>query len=866
MRAVVVEWRSGPGVGFVEVSHGNCNGLTVERGAGSVDAPHFELADSGPCRLRIEIDGEDTSHGPTPTRVTIRTERAPFAFLLRDVNRLCPVFVPACQAVVLPADDPRSYAEVEESIRSKGLRTQRRQIAAEPEESFANAAAHTRNLRCPAWLGLGRDMRIFEIAYAHETPAHSIVPKFHGYPTPLPETAESPSQYSFYFSRGESCVESLTRRLDEGVLPILHATIADGGVVYNATAFASLEASPLTAETVRGTHYLVADKHGFGNMLTPEQEALYQERLPEEMNRDEEVVLYHRVEAVNTEKAPRYAWFKCPWPNAAHTFDGAAGLGLYETGRVFVAARLDGRPLPKEEVAVLLMPGEAAVFDFALPHRPIPRERAEALARQDFAARLDECRAYWRAKLDAAARVSVPEKRVDEMLRAGLLHLDLVAYGLEPDGPVAATIGVYCPIGSESSPIIQAMDSFGWSRLAERSLDYFLAKQHDDGFMQNFGGYMLETGAVLWSMGEHYRYTRDTAWVARVAPNVVRACEYLLAWRKRNLREELRGRGYGLIEGKVADPEDPFHAFMLNGYACIGMARAAEMLACVQPEAAAAWSKEAEQFRADIRAALRDAVAASPVVPLLDGTWSPSIPPWAEARGPVSLLTDGQPWFTHGAFTVRDSLIGPIYLVLQEILDPAEPMTDWLIDTHADLYHTRNVAPSQPYYSTHAYAHLLRGEVNAFLKTYYNGFAGLADRETYTFWEHYFHASPHKTHEEGWFLMQTRWMLWMERDDTLSLLPGIPRAWMEDGKQIVLDRVRTHFGPVSLNVTSRVQRNRIEVRIGGAADRAPKRVRIRVPHPQGRRAIAVGAGVYDASTETVTLDDFANGAEFDVRF
>jgi hypothetical protein len=43
-------------------------------------------------------------------------------------------------------------------------------------------------------------------------------------------------------------------------------------------------------------------------------------------------------------------------------------------------------------------------------------------------------------------------------------------------------------------------------------------------------------------------------------------------------------------------------------------------------------------------------------------------------------------------------------------------------------------------------------------------------------------------------------------------------------------------------------------------------VRIRVPHPQGRRAIAVGAGVYDASTETVTLDDFANGAEFDVRF
>jgi hypothetical protein len=48
---------------------------------------------------------------------------------------------------------------------------------------------------------------------------------------------------------------------------------------------------------------------------------------------------------------------------------------------------------------------------------------------------------------------------------------------------------------------------------------YFLDKQHDDGFIQNFGGYMLETGAALWSMGEHYRYTRDEAWVRQISPS-----------------------------------------------------------------------------------------------------------------------------------------------------------------------------------------------------------------------------------------------------------------------------------------------------------------------------------------------------------
>src|SRR2546427_8828678 len=56
--------------------------------------------------------------------------------------------------------------------------------------------------------------------------------------------------------------------------------------------------------------------------------------------------------------------------------------------------------------------------------------------------------------------------------------------------------------------------------------------------------------------------------------------------------------------------------------------------------------------------------------------------------------------------------------------------------------------------------------------TLFRSVAGLADRQTYTFWEHYFGESPHKTHEEGWFLMQSRWMLYQEHDRTLDLLPG----------------------------------------------------------------------------------------------
>jgi hypothetical protein len=401
--------------------------------------------------------------------------------------------------------------------------------------------------------------------------------------------------------------------------------------------------------------------------------------LPGELDRDEETVLCLRVRAVNTAAVPRYAWFRAAWPSTAgghtpqsegYSLDPRTGFTVFPGGRVYAISRLDGVPVSSQEMAILVKPGEAATYELLLPHRPIAAERAASLARARFEERHAECRAYWQAKLTAAAQVQLPEPRLQEMIRAGLLHLDLVAYGREPDEPLAATIGLYAPIGSETAPIVQFMDSMGWHEEARRSLTYFLDKQHDDGFMQNFGGYMLETGAVLWSLGEHYRYTRDDAWVRSVEPKLAKAVRFILDWRARNRRDELKGKGYGMLEGKTADPNDPFRSFMLNGYHSLGLRRVAEMLRNVDPPESARLGREAEAFEADIRQGFWDAMARSPAVPLADGTWVPTLPPWVEHRGPLSLYADGGNWFTHGALPVRDSLLGPLYAVFQEVIEP----------------------------------------------------------------------------------------------------------------------------------------------------------------------------------------------------
>ncbi len=629
--SIAVEWDAALQVAGNQVT--TCLHLTQGRiahsavtlGEGSVDGDRFAFTAGRRTRLSLTFAGARLGPGANATLVTLENNHRSFSFFLRDVQRACPIYIPDCGAVITTEDDPRSYAEIANELDQAGMRTRLQQIQAEPEESFETAAqAVRRQPNCPTWLGLSRDMRTFLVNFRQDGEVWDwIQPQFHSTPVSLPEYEDKPVRYNFFFGRGVGCTQTLRRWLENGVLPVLHAELTDGDIAYRATAFASLEYRPLLDPMsgeihLRGTHYLVADHYGFGNMQT-ESQAQERERLyPQEVERDEETVLYLRVEARNTAGVPRYAWLKTPAPNAFHVsttllvqYQYAEGMAYYrETGgqteRVFLTAKLNGSPLPQEEIALLLQPGEKAVFDIYLPHQPLSPARAEALAAQDFSMRCQEVQAFWRNKLASAARVTLPEKRIHEMFNAGLLHLDLVTYGLEPDGVTAPCIGVYCPIGSESSPIVQFFDSMGWADLAKRSLEYFIAKQHDDGFMQNFGGYMLETGAALWSMGEHWRYSRDQDWVRRIEPNILKACEYLMRWSERNQRPELRGRGFGLLDGKVGDPEDPYHIFMLNGYAYLGLRRCAEMLEEIDPAQSERLQAAAEKLKGLVRSALAE--------------------------------------------------------------------------------------------------------------------------------------------------------------------------------------------------------------------------------------------------------------------
>jgi hypothetical protein len=65
----------------------------------------------------------------------------------------------------------------------------------------------------------------------------------------------------------------------------------------------------------------------------------------------------------------------------------------------------------------------------------------------------------------------------------------------------------------------------------------------------------------------------------------------------------------------------------------------------------------------------------------------------------------------------------------------------------------------------------------------------------------------------------------------LLLLAGAPRAWLQDGKEIRLREMPTHFGPMNLEVCSHTAKRRIEARFTPSARKPCQTVKLRFRHP-----------------------------------
>jgi hypothetical protein len=468
---------------------------------------------------------------------------------------------------------------------------------------------------------------------------------------------------------------------------------------------------------------------------------------------------------------------------------------------------------------------------------------------------------YWRPVIQAMARISTPERTLNLFARAVPWHIRMSTTKDPSSGLYMAPAASYgYPVyANESSFQVQMLDSLGDPQTAAKYLETFLKLQGSRNFpglhrgMEDaiFHGakvsaeydytahqYGLDHAVVLWTLGEHYLYTRDQEWLRRVWPNMAKA----VAWIEKQ-RQSTTNRL--LPPCHLEDNNDWASWFSINGFAWVAVDRAARALDDIHHPDAPAIRRQSDELHEDLRAAVLHAAEQAPVTQLRDGTYAPYIPAEPNQRfrrfGPLGAAyynrygPVGQPMMRLAS--IREVLYGPIILLNVGVFQVNEPLADWVLNDWEDnvtltsglglnvhgltddhLWFSQGGMVFQCNLQNPVLVYLKRGEISAAIRGMYNNLIALfypdanALAEEFHEWGH--GSGPlYKMPDEAKWVNRLRDALVLEDGESLYLARGVPRRWLSSTDGIRADGVPTHFGPVTYAMHAGSEAGTIEAEI-----------------------------------------------------
>lgn len=535
----------------------------------------------------------------------------------------------------------------------------------------------------------------------------------------------------------------------------------------------------------------------------------------------------------------------------------------------FSVRALDGRPLPKS-VSMVWEKGRRAFplkaeddgsASCCLQFKyPTPSSVTEISA-TEYQSKVDATVAYWKERLKPAERFDLPDARVEEAYRAwlvySLLNADTINGYVEPhDGA-----GFYEEMfGISVSTHTMALDYYGMHDYAAQVLDTQIHFQDTNGLYTQACG-LTDPGAFLAGLARHYEMTSDRAWFRRVAPNVIKQCEWLVAQRKVAPKD---GMMRGLIKFRpYNDFQYPVFNFLGNAWCAQGMKFAAAALkenGFVEGDKFAA---EADQYRTDVL----DSMDASKII--RDGQTILPMEPDTQRLLKMSKYRGGD---YYGL--VASSLLET------EFLAPNDKRAAWIVDA---LEKRGGLIAGVCEFEggiDHAYTfgyllnEMKREEVRKTLLGFWSFCAFGMTRETYSPVEvtmigtgenHYTLPHLYSCTEQ---LRLLRNLLVREDGSVLWLGQGLPRAWLEQGKHVAVTSAPSEFGELSYRIDPQTD-GTMRITIDPPTRRVPAEVRLRLRHPQMQKIAAVDcprAVEVDAAKETVVLRNLNAAVDLLVHF
>ena len=554
----------------------------------------------------------------------------------------------------------------------------------------------------------------------------------------------------------------------------------------------------------------------------------------------------------------------------------------------------------------------------------------ESLDRLDYASERQRVGAYWKQITQPAVRFAVPEPKFNLLAKTVVAQIHISTTKDPRTGlyMVPAASYVYDVFENESCYQVLLLDTLGQFETAAQYLETMLKLQGSKNFpgLQTGStegifhgakidtvydytahGYGLDHGTVLWTLAEHYLYSRDQTWLKHAWPHMQKAIDWIEEQRAATKLTDTNGakvREYGLLPAsQLEDNADWANWFSINAFAWAGMQRTAEALTDIRSPEAAQIQQKANEYRNDLRSAILRAIENAPVVRMQDGTYEPYVPVLPTRRfrlfGPIRAdyydrygHSDVKPLLRLGAD--RDTLCGAVVLLILGVFSPNEPIANWILDDWEDnetltsgmgmnihgmtddrywfsqggmVFQANLMNPIQVY--------LLRHEASAAIRNLYNDFVACLYPEVNMFTEEYHqwrHGSGpfYKISDESRFVNRVRDTLVFEHGDTLWLAPGAPRRWLSSPDGIAVNDVQTFFGPVSYTLKGGRKPGVIEATVKLPTRNPPKKVRLVARVPRGRiRSVSINGKPWtaiDTKLEAIDLPQQQGPMQLEIQY
>ncbi|MHB1295170.1 MAG: hypothetical protein ACYC4R_09265 [Anaerolineae bacterium] len=890
--------------GGAEIHNGvllGVEGLDLADGDGILADGSWLLERPAPGRgvsLRVLHTGHTAAAGDR-TVVTVYTPPHSFSFLPTDLDR-GPIYIAPYDAYITRAGAPIPWEAHQQALAARPVSLYAR-VSAEPEGSWERALEEippldvTKQAPYGLYLPLAVDAgrQEWALRYNGELFGDKWFMKILGRDAARLEWPSHIIRYRFgsgdpvdFRERRDATRQSLL----EGWLPVVTSTWLDREIEYSQKTFATLLDGPLTppAERRGDEDMVVLMRFTIRNTTHDAKRArLWIVMSPQEriVLRDGRMLAEGRVApAEPVQRQWRVDTYAAPVVRCAIL---AAGRG--ELAEVTYAQTPDeSQAIPTGIAYDVDLPGGASdTLTLAIPFASLEDDEAGLrLATLDYDAALEDVARYWRAYVESGGSLDLPYRELSDFHKAARTHIAISVDKDPASGLTVVPAGTwrYGACGNEACWQITMLDQAGHHDRAEEYLETFLRLQGAKGLDGNFRSaegallgldldegvplttvfsYNLDHGYIMECLADHYRYTRDRAWLKRVAPHLVAACDLVTRERAATMVFDASGKAvaaWGLMPaGHLEDNPEWRHWFAVNAHAYNGMRGVAEGLSEIGHPETARLAADAEAFRMDIRTAARRAMIEAPVVQLLDGTYVPHMPTRAGIRGRE------RGWF-------RETAYGAIHLLEANVFDPDEPEMTWTLqDLEDNLFVTLEwgrPVDLERYWFSHggvtiqsnlmdtAIDYLRRGETKHALRALWNNIGSHLYPAVRCFTECPVQELGHglgpffKTPDESKALIWLRAMLLREEGNALHLAQGAPRAWFVPGETFGVQRMASYWGPVSYRVTS--ERDGCRFAVQCDPSRTPQAVVLHVRPPKGWR---IAEATLDGAPYQVDADD-----------